>query len=68
MIMTNDANIEKVTPQYTFITCPNCYGYGAKGNPPRRILCPSCKGKGVLQVALKERDINDLLTKRNHEI
>jgi len=44
----------KVTPIFAFQTCPNCYGYGAKGNPPRRITCPSCKGEGVLKVPIKE--------------
>lgn len=55
--MTNNTIItNQVTPQYTFITCPNCYGYGAKGNPPRRITCPSCKGLGVLQVPIKKEE------------
>jgi len=46
--------VKKVTPLLAFQTCPNCYGYGAKGNPPRRITCPSCKGEGVLRVPVKE--------------
>lgn len=57
MIMTNDTviQVKKVIPEYTFQTCPNCSGYGAKGNNPR-VECPSCKGKGVLQIPIKEEE------------
>ena len=41
-------------PKFTYIACPNCWGYGTKGNPPKRITCPSCGGKGILEVPAKE--------------
>lgn len=39
--MTND-NI------FTPVKCPNCSGYGAIGKEPNRIICPTCKGKGIV--------------------
>lgn len=35
-----------------FITkqCPNCQGYGAKGREPNRVICPTCKGKGIIVI------------------
>jgi len=40
-MMNNDDNF--ITKQ-----CPNCSGYGEKGKPPYRIVCPTCKGKGII--------------------
>jgi DnaJ-class molecular chaperone len=34
----------------TYVQCPNCLGYGAKGNYPKRVTCPTCKGKGVVAI------------------
>jgi len=45
----NEAKIE-----YTYIQCCNCSGYGTKGF--NRIVCPSCKGTGVLRVPVKEKE------------
>jgi len=28
--------------------CPNCSGYGSKGKPPYRVICPTCKGTGII--------------------
>lgn len=39
--MTNDENF--ITKQ-----CPNCSGYGSKGKPPHRIVCPTCRGTGII--------------------
>ena len=35
-----------------FITkqCVNCSGYGSKGKPPYRVICPTCKGSGVIVI------------------
>jgi DnaJ-class molecular chaperone len=35
-----------------FITkqCPNCSGYGSKGKPPYRVVCPTCQGKGIIVI------------------
>ena len=35
-----------------FITkqCVNCSGYGSKGKPPYRVVCPTCKGTGIIVI------------------
>lgn len=44
--------VKKIIPQYTFIRCDNCSGYGSKGF--NKLQCPSCKGVGVLKVPVTE--------------
>ena len=33
---------------YIPVKCPNCNGYGGIGKEPNRVVCPTCKGKGVI--------------------
>jgi DnaJ-class molecular chaperone len=35
---------------FTVIKCPNCSGYGGIGKEPNRVICPTCKGKGVIVI------------------
>jgi DnaJ-class molecular chaperone len=35
---------------FTVTKCPNCSGYGGLGKYPNRIVCPTCKGSGVIVV------------------
>jgi len=35
---------------YSPIKCPNCSGYGGIGKEPHRVVCPACKGKGIVVI------------------
>lgn len=35
---------------FTVKKCPNCSGYGGIGKEPYRVVCPTCKGNGVIVV------------------
>ncbi len=35
---------------FTVIKCPNCSGYGGIGKEPNRVICPTCKSKGVIVI------------------
>lgn len=48
MMTTSSQNTIPVKPLYVYIQCANCSGYGTKGYA--KIKCPSCLGKGVLEV------------------
>ena len=52
MMSTKKETVTNPKAKEAYIQCPNCSGYGTKGY--NRVVCPSCKGKGVLEVPAKE--------------